>query len=109
MLVFNNYFCKNRKSKLHSRDRVAVINVFLYQTGASITEVFFKFECRINFFIILLLQFGRHQTLREDRHLVDMIVVRPCDRYDKVFFVLRIVTDKVEQDYLLSPGLHMSE
>jgi hypothetical protein len=35
MLVFNNYFCKNRKSKLHLRDRVAVLNVFLYQTGGS--------------------------------------------------------------------------
>jgi hypothetical protein len=57
MLVFNNYFCKNRKSKLHSGDRVAVINVFLYQTGASITEVFFKFECRINFSVML--GFGR--------------------------------------------------
>jgi hypothetical protein len=29
MLVFNNYFCKNRKSKLHFGDRV------LYQTGGS--------------------------------------------------------------------------
>jgi hypothetical protein len=37
MLVFNNYFCKNRKSKLHFEDRVAVLilNVFLYQTGGS--------------------------------------------------------------------------
>jgi hypothetical protein len=35
MLVFNNYFCKNRKSKLHFGDRVAVLNVFLYQTGGS--------------------------------------------------------------------------
>jgi septum formation topological specificity factor MinE len=25
MLVFNNYFCKNRKSKLHFGDRVAVL------------------------------------------------------------------------------------
>jgi hypothetical protein len=32
---FNNYFCKSRKSKLHFRDRVAVLNVFLYQTGGS--------------------------------------------------------------------------
>jgi hypothetical protein len=31
MLVFNNYFCKN----MHLRDRVAVLNVFLYQTGGS--------------------------------------------------------------------------
>jgi hypothetical protein len=36
MLVFNNYFCKNRKSKLHFEDRVAVLNVFLYQTRGSI-------------------------------------------------------------------------
>jgi hypothetical protein len=36
MLVFNNYFCKNRKSKLHFGDRVAVLNVFIYQTGESI-------------------------------------------------------------------------
>jgi hypothetical protein len=35
MLVFNNYFCKNRNSKLHFGDRVAVLNVFLYQTGGS--------------------------------------------------------------------------
>jgi hypothetical protein len=35
MLVFNNYFCKNRKSKLHFGDRVAVLNVFLYQTRES--------------------------------------------------------------------------
>jgi hypothetical protein len=35
MLVFNNYFFKNRKSKLHFGDRVAVLNVFLYQTGGS--------------------------------------------------------------------------
>jgi hypothetical protein len=36
MLVFNNYFCKNRKSKLHFGDCVAVLNAFLYQTGGSI-------------------------------------------------------------------------
>jgi hypothetical protein len=36
MLVFNNYFYKNRKLKLHFGDRVAVLNVFLYQTGGSI-------------------------------------------------------------------------
>jgi hypothetical protein len=35
MLVFNNYFCKNRKSKLHFGDRVAVLNVFLYQSRGS--------------------------------------------------------------------------
>jgi hypothetical protein len=35
MLVSNNYFYKNRKSKLHFGDRVAVLNVFLYQTGGS--------------------------------------------------------------------------
>jgi hypothetical protein len=28
MLVFNNYFCKNTKSKLHFEDRVPVLNVF---------------------------------------------------------------------------------
>jgi hypothetical protein len=35
MFVFNTYFCKNRKSKLHFGDRVAVLNGFLYQTGGS--------------------------------------------------------------------------
>jgi hypothetical protein len=35
MLVFNNYFCKNRKSKLRFGDCVVVLNVFLYQTGGS--------------------------------------------------------------------------
>jgi hypothetical protein len=30
MLVFNNYFCKNRKLKLYFGDRVAVL--FIYQT-----------------------------------------------------------------------------
>jgi hypothetical protein len=35
MLIFNNYFCKNRKSKLHFGDRVAMLNVFVYQTGES--------------------------------------------------------------------------
>jgi hypothetical protein len=39
MLVFNNYFCKNRKSKLHFGDRVAVLNVFFYQTGGSIAQM----------------------------------------------------------------------
>jgi hypothetical protein len=39
MLVFNNYFCKNRKSKLQFGDRVAVLNVFLYQTGGSMYYV----------------------------------------------------------------------
>jgi hypothetical protein len=29
MLVFNNYFCKNRKSKLYFGDRVAILNDFL--------------------------------------------------------------------------------
>jgi hypothetical protein len=38
MLVFNNYFCKNRKSKLHFGDRVAVLNVFLYRTGWSMVQ-----------------------------------------------------------------------
>jgi hypothetical protein len=32
MLVFNNYFCK---SKLHFGDRVAVLNILLYQIGGS--------------------------------------------------------------------------
>jgi hypothetical protein len=36
MLVFNNYFYKNRKSKLYFGDRVAVLNDFIYQTGGSI-------------------------------------------------------------------------
>jgi hypothetical protein len=35
MLVFNNYFYKNKKSKLYFGDRVAVLNDFLYQTGGS--------------------------------------------------------------------------
>jgi hypothetical protein len=36
MLVFNNYFYKNRKSNFYFRDRVAVLNDFIYQTGGSI-------------------------------------------------------------------------
>jgi hypothetical protein len=35
MLVFNNYFYKNRTSKLYFGDRVAVLNDFIYQTGGS--------------------------------------------------------------------------
>jgi hypothetical protein len=35
MLVFNNYFYKNKKSKLYIGDRVNVLNDFLYQTGES--------------------------------------------------------------------------
>jgi hypothetical protein len=35
MLVFNNYFYKNRKSKLYFGDRVAVLHDFIYQTGGS--------------------------------------------------------------------------
>jgi hypothetical protein len=35
MLIFNNYFYKNRKSKLYFGDRVAVLNDFIYQTGGS--------------------------------------------------------------------------
>jgi hypothetical protein len=37
MLVFNNYFYKNRKSKLYFEDRVAVLNDSIYQTCGSIT------------------------------------------------------------------------
>jgi hypothetical protein len=42
MLVFNNYFCKNRKSKLHFGDRVAVLNVFLYQLEGAHTYTTLK-------------------------------------------------------------------
>jgi hypothetical protein len=35
MLVFNNFFYKNKKSKLYFGDRVAVLNDFIYQTGGS--------------------------------------------------------------------------
>jgi hypothetical protein len=35
MLVFNNYFYKNKKSKLYFWDRADVLNDFLYQTGGS--------------------------------------------------------------------------
>jgi hypothetical protein len=35
MLVFNNYFYQNKKSKLYFRDRVAVLNDFFYKTGGS--------------------------------------------------------------------------
>jgi hypothetical protein len=35
MLVFNNYFYKNKKSKLYFGDRVDVQDDFLYQTGGS--------------------------------------------------------------------------
>jgi hypothetical protein len=31
ILVFNNYFYKNKKSKLYFRNRVAILNNFLYQ------------------------------------------------------------------------------
>jgi hypothetical protein len=45
MLVFNNYFCKNRKSKLHFGDHVAVLNVFLYQTGGVYKQE--RFTCAV--------------------------------------------------------------
>jgi hypothetical protein len=32
MLVFNKYFYNNKKLKLYFRDRVAVLNNFIYQT-----------------------------------------------------------------------------
>jgi hypothetical protein len=56
MLAFNNYFCKNRKSKLHFGDRVAVLNVFFYQTGGSNVDFF-----PINFsrFHLAVCSFGR--------------------------------------------------
>jgi hypothetical protein len=38
MLVFNKYFYKKKKSKLYFGDRVAVLNDFIYQTGASIRK-----------------------------------------------------------------------
>jgi hypothetical protein len=36
MLIFNKYFCKNKKSKLYFGDRVIIQNDFIYQTGVSI-------------------------------------------------------------------------
>jgi hypothetical protein len=36
MLVFNIYFYKNKKSKLHFGDRVAVLNDLIYAYGGSI-------------------------------------------------------------------------
>jgi hypothetical protein len=36
MLVFNTYFYKNKKSKLHFGDRVAVLNDLIYGYGGSI-------------------------------------------------------------------------
>jgi hypothetical protein len=39
MLVFNNYFCKNRKSKLHFGDRVAILSVlFTKPEGEKLSE-----------------------------------------------------------------------
>jgi hypothetical protein len=35
MLVFNTYFYKNKKSKLHFGDRVAVLNDLIYGYGGS--------------------------------------------------------------------------
>jgi hypothetical protein len=44
MLVFNKYFYE-KKSKLYFRDRVAVLNDFIYQTGGSILNTFrFKIQ-----------------------------------------------------------------
>jgi hypothetical protein len=45
MLVFNNYFCKNRKLKLYFRDRVAVLNHLLCQIEGS--TVFSYFDLRL--------------------------------------------------------------
>jgi hypothetical protein len=42
MLVFNNYFCKNRKSKLHFGDRVAVINVFFTKPEGVVSSLSFR-------------------------------------------------------------------
>jgi hypothetical protein len=39
MLIFNNYFYKDRKSKLYFGDRVAVLNDFIYQTGGSTSRI----------------------------------------------------------------------
>jgi hypothetical protein len=36
MFVFNTYFYKNKKSKLHFGDRVAVLNDLIYGYGGSI-------------------------------------------------------------------------
>jgi hypothetical protein len=36
MLVFDTYFDKNKKSKLHFGDRVAVLNDLIYGYGGSI-------------------------------------------------------------------------
>jgi hypothetical protein len=41
MLVFDNYFYKNKKSKLHFGDRVVVLNDSVYQTGGSIFMKYF--------------------------------------------------------------------
>jgi hypothetical protein len=38
MLVFNNYFYKNKKSKLYFGDGVTVLNDFFYQTGGSSSD-----------------------------------------------------------------------
>jgi hypothetical protein len=43
MLVFNTYFYKNKKLKLHFGDRVDVINHLIYGYGGSII-VFSRFQ-----------------------------------------------------------------
>jgi hypothetical protein len=50
MLVFNNYFYKNKKSKLYFGDCVTVLNDFIYQTGGSI-YTFFPFPCLTNILV----------------------------------------------------------
>jgi hypothetical protein len=42
MLVFNTYFYKNKKSKLHFGDRVAVLNDLIYGYGGSINYALAK-------------------------------------------------------------------
>jgi hypothetical protein len=46
MVVFNTYFYRNKKSKLHFGDRVAVLNDLIYGYGGSTSLVFIKYnEC----------------------------------------------------------------
>jgi hypothetical protein len=55
MLIFNNYFHKNKKLKLYFGDSVVVLNDFIYQTGGSRLIqgrrwVFGTLSCKLLFF-----------------------------------------------------------
>jgi hypothetical protein len=39
MLVFNNYFYQNKKSKFYFGDRITILNGFFYQIGGSMLGI----------------------------------------------------------------------